>query len=624
MNIPTTKIEIIGPRERSEEMMDTLQLMGVMQVAESYDPEKEESYQKLEEEKAKVEFARSFLRRYLPKKGFLQAMRGDTSRAFSVKEVESMAGSGETYSLVNECSRIEERQNMLYKEEKECREKISVLEKFAGIPVTTENKSSLRNFTVFLGSLREDKLEKMLFELRGETFSIFYGRGDGVFAIIYLKSKEEIFSKTRKKYEVKEEQVFWDNLPEIELKKTETRLKEIEREILEQEEKARELAENLPKLEALIDFYSWEMEKRYFLSSTEKTKRFFRIIGWIDRMEIPYVKQALGEITDVLFLREITPEKGEQPPVIVRNSGIMQSFHLVSKICGSPKPDEPDPTPFLAPFFILAFALALSDVGYGAMLIFLALLMKRAMPKMKAFFNIFLVGGVFTLLIGLFMGTVFGTDINASLRLFDPVTSPMSLLILLFVFGAVQIFCGLIIGAWWNMKLGNRNVALGKKGGSMALFLGLALYFLLENEIFLYLGIGGLVALNTVFSSVKNPFLRIAGGAGSLYDIVGYFSDILSYSRLLALGLATGIIAMVVNVVAGIAMEMIPVAGLGFFVAGIVLIIGHLFNLTVSTLGSFIHSARLQFVEFFSKFMEGGGTVLKPFSKQGRFVEVIR
>ncbi len=119
----------------------------------------------------------------------------------------------------------------------------------------------------------------------------------------------------------------------------------------------------------------------------------------------------------------------------------------------------------------------------------------------------------------------------------------------------------------------------------------------------------------------KNPFLKLGSGIMSLYSLVAYMGDMLSYSRLLALGLATGIIALVINLIAVIFKDMLP-SFLGLLVAGIILLIGHLFNLAINVLGSFIHSSRLQFVEFFPKFMEGGGPRFKALKRESKYVEL--
>ena len=116
--------------------------------------------------------------------------------------------------------------------------------------------------------------------------------------------------------------------------------------------------------------------------------------------------------------------------------------------------------------------------------------------------------------------------------------------------------------------------------------------------------------------SGQNLFKKLVRGLLSLYGLIGYLSDILSYSRLLALGLATGIVALVVNLIAGIIYNLIPIPIINTFFFVLVLIVGHSFNLVISALGAFIHSSRLQFVEFFPKFMEGGGRPLKSFQRK--------
>lgn len=128
----------------------------------------------------------------------------------------------------------------------------------------------------------------------------------------------------------------------------------------------------------------------------------------------------------------------------------------------------------------------------------------------------------------------------------------------------------------------------------------------------------GLVAIVLTQGRSKKGFIgKLLTGTISLYNLVGYLSDVLSYSRLLALGLATTIIGVAVNTISGIVLELIPYVGWIFMIA--ILIGGHLFNLLINTLGSFIHSGRLQFVEFFGKFLEGGGKDFKPFSKKTKF-----
>ncbi|EKD48107.1 MAG: hypothetical protein ACD_65C00123G0001, partial [uncultured bacterium] len=132
----------------------------------------------------------------------------------------------------------------------------------------------------------------------------------------------------------------------------------------------------------------------------------------------------------------------------------------------------------------------------------------------------------------------------------------------------------------------------------------------------------GLVAALILTQGRKSKGILGKFGIGvlSLYNVVGYFSDVLSYSRLMALGLGTGIIAFAMNTIAGIVSDLIPYVG--FIIGIVVIILGHALNIALSTLGAFIHSARLQYVEFFGKFMEGGGKDFKPFSRDCKYTHL--
>ena len=144
----------------------------------------------------------------------------------------------------------------------------------------------------------------------------------------------------------------------------------------------------------------------------------------------------------------------------------------------------------------------------------------------------------------------------------------------------------------------------------MAGFIIIAKYIIWAGLLFLVLTQG---------RSNKNIALKAAGGVLSLYNIIGYFSDILSYSRLFALGLSTAVLAVVVNTFVMLFKD-IPI--IGIIIAVLVFIIGHLFNMVISGMGAFIHSTRLQYVEFFTKFYEGGGTPFKPFKIITKYIQI--
>ena len=205
--------------------------------------------------------------------------------------------------------------------------------------------------------------------------------------------------------------------------------------------------------------------------------------------------------------------------------------------------------------------------------------------------------------------------------MFNPLDDPMRLLIWSFVLGGIHLYVGMGINAYNLIRQGNFWDALFDIGFWYILLTGIALLFGGEGfaHIGKYMVIAGVVLLILTQGRHKKGFIgKIIGGIGGLYNVTGYLSDVLSYSRLLALGLATGVIASVINTMGTL---------FGFNLFGIIILIiafvaGHLFNILINALGAYVHSSRLQYVEFFGKFYEAGGKAFKPLKINTKYVEI--
>ena len=204
----------------------------------------------------------------------------------------------------------------------------------------------------------------------------------------------------------------------------------------------------------------------------------------------------------------------------------------------------------------------------------------------------------------------------------------MPLLLISLSLGVIQIYAGFIIKFISNVKQNRIKTGLMDQGSWLLLISGILLSIIANtisslsgfSMITKYIIWAGLLSVViTQGRSNKNIILKAAGGVLSLYDIIGYFSDILSYSRLFALGLSTAVLAVVVN---NFVMLFKDIPFIGIILATLVFIIGHLFNMVISGMGAFIHSTRLQYVEYFTKFYEGGGTPFKPFKVITKYIQV--
>lgn len=580
---------------------------------------------------AEISFAQSFLRKFAPKSSFVQSLLPRKLKPFKAEALERLAKAEKIKETAKSCAVLEAKLNELKTKQERVREEIKILERFVGVKAALPQKGRPEGFEYRAGYLRQERRPALLRKLKEKrvSFSIEWGPeqgGEFSFVLIYPKKDAPTLLPFWKDYVLREEEIFWPKAPEELLWEKRALLAGLEREARRQQEKARGLTKTLPELEAVSDWCRWELEKQHFFHRLSTTQSYVVITAWAPKEALASIKEELKKISPYFLLRELPLKKGEQPPVMLKNRAWVSFFEPVTNIYGRPKFNEPDPTPYLAPFFAVSFAFALSDTGYGLVLAAAAWAAKKLLraPGFKPFFNLMIAGGSLTFLAGLFAGTVFGTEIAAGLRILDPLKDPVKTLIFILLWGALQLFVGLMIGLVWEIRRGRVREAIAQKGGMMMVFLGILLSLLTHQNIFALLGLLLLVLAKIVFSAQRRIVLRIGAGLGSLYGLVGYLSDILSYSRLLALGLATGIIAMVVNMIAFLFKEMIPVPLLDRVIQVLILLGGHTFNLLINTLGAFIHSARLQFVEFFPKFMEGGGRHLKPFEKRGQFVSLAK
>jgi len=387
------------------------------------------------------------------------------------------------------------------------------------------------------------------------------------------------------------------------------------------EDKMKALAVHKTALMSVHDILLNEREKALAAGLLGETEKVICLEGWVraaDKERLASRVASVAEAAQVYF-RKPLPE--EEPPVILENAGIAKPFEIITGLYGLPQRGHLDPTVPLAPFFFLFVGLCVSEGGYGFLVTVLSLLyLKFGRPSKGArlFAKLALYLGLSNIVLGTLFGGWFGFPIR-SLLLIDPLKDPISFLGLSLLLGFIQVWFGTLL----SMVNAIRNKAFAEsivKGGWLLLLPALVLFFVVRSPLAGILAIAGASAVVLFANPSRNPLARFFGGLYSLYGISGYLSDTLSYSRILALGLATGVIGMVVNNLAQTAFK-IPVAG--FVLAPIIFVGGHLFNLGIGFLGGFVHSMRLQFVEFFTKFYKGGGKPFKAFRIENKYMEFV-
>ncbi len=632
MNLPVKKIELILLKENIEDTLNELQEGSFLEIIPNSESSEVDFLNNCDYKLrlSEVNFALSFLENFKPKENFIQNLIFSfipEKKIIKESELNEIVESQEIKKMIQDCAQIEEKINQLKSEKKRIADEVILLEKIKNTSILSGKE--LKRTDYFLGYIEAKDKESFLQEINEkEFFYLEQGEQDNLrfyFVIFFPRKQEKEFLEIFKKYQARQEIVFWQENPKQALEIRKNKINEIDLEIEIQNKEAQKLLFFIPKLQALSDWFNWQIDKEEFLKQSEKTKKYFGIKAWIAQEDITKVKKLIQEITPYFFIKELPISKQDKPPVIIKNQGAVSSFGIVTGVYGLPKRNELDPTPYLAPFFIFYFALALSDSGYGILLVALSFLAKKMFKNagVDKFFNLFIIGGILTTFAGVFAGTIFGSDVAQSLRIIDPMRDPIGTLIFVLILGFIQIIVGLIIGMVWLIKNNKTKEAVSGNGASIVFLIGTGFFLLTNESAFIISGLIAMVLLAIIYADVQGFFARMSKGFSAVYSLIGYLSDVLSYSRILALGLATGIIAAVINMIALIFKDMIPIPGVNWLVAAIVLIVGHVGNLLINTLGAFIHSARLQFVEFFSKFMEGGGRYFKPLNKNGRFIKII-
>lgn len=406
------------------------------------------------------------------------------------------------------------------------------------------------------------------------------------------------------------------------------------------EAKLSEAVKYKESIEYLYDSLVMERDRAKALGRMLRTERTFYIEGWLPEKCRAKVENVL-KTNDCWY--EITePDKEEAYPILLSNNSLVYPFEAITNLYSLPDPHNMDPTPFMAPFYFLFFGMMLGDAGYG-LLMFIACFAIRRMYKlegmMQKMINMFMYCGLSTAFWGFMFGSFFGDAIPVGASVlfgktvefnalwFNPINDPLKLLIFSLILGYIQILFGLGLKAYMLIRDGKALDALFDIGFWYFIFLGLPVWFLGQSVsptlgtiglAVIIIGVAGLIL--TQGRDKKNIIMRLLSGVMSLYDVTSYLSDLLSYSRILALGVSTGVIATVINTLGSLGGHNL----IGIIVFVVVFIFGHVFNIAINALGSFVHASRLQYVEYFGKFYEGGGEAFDPLDEKTKYVKIVK
>ncbi len=592
------KVRIIGTKKQLEPAIEKLYEMEVLHFENGdYSLENGDPYPVAEEISELLVRTRSIISK-LPKLG--------------EKDVDKDKGIDELERAVEEkYQRIESIEKDIQIKKKN----IEVLEKLQGV-VPEELIESFEKLEIIAGEVEERGLEE---EFDREGIELFT---EDSFVVLFVKKglEKEVLKDLRKygfeRTDISDVLEVKDYSKKLEENKSD--IEELEKEKTRLEEELEELGSEYGGfLEKNRDDFEEKLEKSEAPMKFMTTDSAFIGEGWIPSDRFEELKEELkNTLENKVFIEKLEEDK-EDAPIQYDHTGFMKNFEPLLEMYSPPKYTEIDPTFVLAMTFPIFYGMMLSDFGYGLLTFFLFVGLRRWKSEFKHMMNMMIYASISTVFFGLLGGSAFGVTflgpesaigiefLQQIPVLLDFQADVMTIMGISLIMGAVQLNLGFLIG-FYN-DLSNRGIgsAVLRKGSWFVFQLGLVLvgtnylgYTAMSNYV-----PGLLVAAGSAM------YLKGRGPMGSM-DLILFVTDILSYIRLMALGIATVSIAMVVNLIAGALFGIGPV---GILFGVLVLIGGHLFNIAFQVLGSSLHSLRLNFVEFFDKFYEGGGEKFKPF-----------
>ena len=641
------KVMLIAPTDKQNDLLDAIQELQSLEVT-SLEQAKElfaensialqeadaDGINALQQKFEGIHAAIAFVEKNQKQPSLIQKLKTPKEQ-FTLSELQKEVQSWDADALVEHVESI--RTTLRKKDEKlkELREKEALLRKWSVLdfypkdifkhPYTKTKMGTIPQATdnAYLEGLKQSELISV--------HEVYHTREEIGLLVTYPRKAQQAAKEELAKAHFSIVWYAFEEAPSVELEKNlkaQQAVVEAKKKVLEDLQEEKDILRQL-QLSAEVTYN--ELQKEQAKNELVNGQHVFVLQGWlttkaVDAVEVQ-LKDKLGEGEYVFLPLEIAEEEYEEVPTVLENNAFLQPFENLTEMYGLPKYGELDPTPYTAPFSLVFFGMMAADLGYGALLWLGTFIMlkffhfDKGMNRNLKFFHLL---SYPVMIWGIIFGSAFGADLP-----FQPLSLSkdlITIMILSIIFGVIQIMVGLSLGAYSNLKKKAYVDAYTSHLGWLAIITGIILYVLgsMVLNISWIATIGSSIAIIAAVAIVvvtvltsENKWGGLASGLYNLYGISGYVADVVSYTRLMALAVSGGSIASAFNMLVGF---LPPVAR---FTAGIFLIVAlQGLNIFLSFLGAYVHGLRLQFVEFFGKFYDGGGHALKPFKTYEKYVDI--
>lgn len=639
------KLEILGLEEDKDRLLALLQHLGLVELI-STKPQISVSQTNLLE----IEEALSYLAVFKEKAGLLEGMVKLKPLVYP-QEFKEVIASFDYEALLKELSELRSRQKKFFEQRERLMQEAHLLVPWQNLSIPLDQMHATQNCGILLGVLRWANYSRLLADVKG--LNLFYqvinqDRANTYLVIIYLQEELEQVEQILKKHHF--------NFITLSQHKTtvKNRLLEIDRQtsvlnegIQQTKAKITELSKEQFKLMVVYDYLA-NIKNRQDMDGRLTRQQFtFMLSGWVRDKDIKLLEKAVGESFQDIAIFISEPKTDEDIPTALENPPLVRPFEVITNLYGQPVYNGLDPTAYLAPFFAFSFGFCMLDAGYGLMLLAITLFfLKKRQISMhgKKFLKLFLFAALATTLAGLITGTFFGDlvvrlpekfgllkDIQKCLIIFDPMKEPLVFLGFVLSLGFVQIWTGVFIKFLRDMRQDKFTALILDLPTLLvqASLLTLVLVFTKILPAFMARYAGVVLIMSAImviyyhWKSNRQVSLKIFWSLFGIYSIItgNFLADTLSFSRIFALGLTGGLLGMAVNTML---FPKEPLTNIFAFIAAIAaiaaLFLGHIFNLAICLLGAYVHTSRLQYLEFFTKFFQSGGRPFRPFKQETKYI----
>jgi V/A-type H+-transporting ATPase subunit I len=593
----------------------------------------------VEGELSKVKFTIELLSTFSEKPNPLKSLK-EGKKSFNYDVLEQITNTSHWRDVYNELKQKDNKINMNHNYITKLNANIEELKPWETLDTSVESINRLKKSKALLGEIPQGNVDSLRLKLDESTknyyFEVISNMGRNSYILIIVHNDEIAgIEQLVKSFNFSKIDVQCDGVPKEVIKEYKKTIESIKAENNFIQESMKEHVNKLEEYKIVYEYYSSLLLRLKTTENFLKSKNIVAIEGYYPKELHNDFESTLKNTLGNDYYLEAEAAEGDDVPIKLKNNKVFESFETITSMYSIPKYKEVDPTPLLAPFYIFFFGMMLSDAGYG-FLIFIGTLIALTTfnldDDMRKSVKMFFLLSISTIFWGIMYGSYFGDFIKIQPLWMKPDSNVGLLMIVSVVMGLIQIYVGLGIKAYMQIRDKDYFGAFADVGLWYITLSGSIIWALSAFVDLVSIGVPNLVISIAKYAAIagmigivltngrheKSIGAKLGQGFYSLYGITSYVGDLVSYTRLAALGLATGFIAYAFNIM--VSMVSTSWATVIFGIA--IFVVGHVFNLFINALGSYVHTSRLQYLEYFGKFYEGGGTAFEPLKYNSKYFKI--